>query len=379
MKNILISAILFFLISACKNATQKDNKIAQPSIENDIVVLTDAQLKQADLTIATLAKGKISGMLKLNGITELPPQNLISVSAPLGGYLKNTKLIPGMNVRKGEVIATLDDAQFVTLQQDYLTTKAKIIFAEKEYQRQQALNSQNASSDKAAEMATAELTTLRITAKALSEKLKLIGINPDNLSENSISKSVAVYAPISGAVSKVNVNIGKYVQPSEVLFEIIDNSDVHFVLTVFEKDINEIKVGQRLKIIDEAAGKTYTAEILLIGKEMEADRTVKAHCHFIPNGNGVLPGKYMIAEVPVNNREAYLIPAAAVVNSGGKNYVFAAQDATHFKMIEVNAGATENSMTAIDFIATIDTEKTKFVTNGAYTLLMKMKNSAEEE
>ena len=186
MKNIIIT-LIGFLVLGCQSKKEEAATDAK-TINESIVTLTEAQLKNASLATGTLEKKSISPVLKVNGQIDVPPQNMVSISMPLGGYLKSTKLLPGMHINKGEVIATMEDQQYVQLQQDYLTTKSRLYFAEKEYDRQKELNQSQASSDKVYQMADADYKTLRITLSALGEKLKLININPSALSEKSISK-----------------------------------------------------------------------------------------------------------------------------------------------------------------------------------------------
>jgi cobalt-zinc-cadmium efflux system membrane fusion protein len=176
---------------------------------------------------------------------DVPPQNLVSVSIPLGGYLKSSNLLPGMPVSKGQVIAVIENPQFIQLQQDYLMAKSKAHFAELDYNRQKTLNQSQASSDKAMQLAQSEMNSQRILMNSLAQQLRLININPESLKSGSITKSVPVYSSINGFVSKVNVNIGKYVNPSDVLFELINPDDIHLNLKVYEKDLENLKKGQR--------------------------------------------------------------------------------------------------------------------------------------
>ena len=153
--------------------------------------------------------------MDIQGRIDLPPQNIISVNFPLGGYLKSTKLIPGMHVSKGEVIAVIEDQSIVQLQQDYLSAKAKSTLAKLEFDRQKSLYDANAGSSKNFQQADAELKMQNVLVKGLSEKLKLIGIESGSLNETNISGQVQIKSTINGYVSKVNVNTGKYVQPTE--------------------------------------------------------------------------------------------------------------------------------------------------------------------
>ena len=217
----LISLIYpLVLIVSCTSKNETSVGSDSLSLENS-VTLTAEQFKNAGITVGKIEQKSISSILKVNGRIDVPPQNMISVSVPMGGYLRYTKLLPGMHVNKGEVIAVMEDQQYIQLQQDFLLAKARLNFAANEYQRQKELNQSKATSDKVFQQTESVYTTEKINVKSLSERLKLIGINPDQLDENSISKSINIYSPISGYVSHVNVNIGKYTQPSEVLFELI--------------------------------------------------------------------------------------------------------------------------------------------------------------
>lgn len=370
-------ATLIILLVGCNSKKEEQTSDAEKNNEN-LVSLSDAQFKNASIEIGKPEKRTISSILKVNGKIDVPPQNLVSVSMPLGGYLKTTKLLPGMHITKGEVIATMEDQQYVQIQQDYLTTKSKLYFAEKEYNRQKELNQSQASSDKVYQQADAEYKTLRIMLSALGEKLKLININPYSLSEKTISKSVNIYAPINGFVSKVDVNIGKYVNPADVLFELINPSDIHLNLKIFEKDITKLSIGQKLMAYtNNQPDKKHLCEIILISKDLSADEhSAEVHCHFENYDKNLLPGMYMNADIDIKSNNVLALPKESIVNFEGKEYVFVIVGENQFQMTEVKTGNSENG-----FIEILDNEslsENSIVTKGAYTLLMKLKNKADE-
>jgi cobalt-zinc-cadmium efflux system membrane fusion protein len=376
MRNIFIISSLILLLVGCNS--KKEEQTSEATTNANLVSISDAQLKNATIETGKLERKTISSTLKVTGKIDVPPQNMVSVSMPLGGYLKTTKLLPGLHISKGEVIATMEDQQYVQLQQDYLTTKSKLYFAEKEYERQKELNQSQASSDKVYQQADADYKTLRITLSALGEKLRLINVNPNSLSEKNISKSVNIYAPINGFVSKVNVNIGKYVNPADVLFELINPSDIHLNLKIFEKDITKLSIGQKLvAYTNNQPENKHKCEILLISKDLSTDEhSAEVHCHFENYDKMLLPGMYMNAEIEVKSNDALTLPKEAVVNFEGKEYIFVVVNKNQFKMTEVKTGNSENG-----FIEILDNEqlsKNSIVTKGAYTLLMKLKNKADE-
>ena len=245
MKKILILYIAVLIFSACQRDAIAEKETLKNTSENS-VMLTEAQYKNAGIMLGKLEQRNISTTLKLNGKIDVPPQNMVSVSTPFGGFLRSTKLLPGMRIKKGEVIASMEDQQYIQLQQDYLTAKSKLKFVESEYNRQKELNQSKASSDKVLQQMEMEFTTQKIAVSALSEKLKLINIQPETLMNPIYSRNVNLYSSIDGFVSRVNVNIGKYVNPSDVLFELINPEDIHLNLKVFEKDLSKLSIGQKL-------------------------------------------------------------------------------------------------------------------------------------
>ncbi len=366
------------MFSACGSKKTTEEKPEIKLAEN-IVALTDAQLKNAAIETGKLERQSISSILKVNGSIDVPPQNMVSISVPLGGYLKSTKLLPGMHVNKGESIAIIEDQQYIQLQQDYLTAKAKLLFARQEYERQKELNQSKASSDKVYQQALADYTSLDVLVKSLSEKLKLIGLNPANRNAGNISKSISIPSPISGFVSKVNVNIGKYVNPADVLFEIVNPSDIHLALTIFEKDINKLFIGQKLiAYTNTNPEKKYPCKIILIGKDFSNDRSVEVHCHFENYDKSLIPGMYMNAEIEVKSDSVFALPSDAIVNYENKQYVFISKGNNQFEIREVKTGNSENGFTEIILSDNQSLTNDTIVTKGAYTLLMKMKNTSEE-
>ncbi|MDF2934282.1 MAG: efflux transporter periplasmic adaptor subunit [Chryseobacterium sp.] len=373
---ILLMLVLFFSVQCHK----KEEAVIKPTTSKDesIVILTDAQLKNTPIETMSLSVKNISTVLKINGKIDVPPQNLVSVSVPLGGYLKNTNLLPGMRVNKGQVIAVIENPQFIQLQQDYLMAKSKLHFAELDYGRQKKLNQSQASSDKVMQQAQSEMNSQRIMMNTLAEQLQLVNINPGNLTAENIRKSVQVYSTINGFVSKVNVNIGKFVNPSDVLFELINPNDIHLNLKVYEKDLQMLKIGQRFTAYTNTQpDKKYYGEIILISKDINADGTADVHCHFEQYDQNLTPGMYMNAEIETETSFSNALPEESIVSFEGNNYVFVQQKKQTYKLIPVTLGEAENGFVQIKNFE--DFKNKKIVTKNAYTLLMKLKNTASEE
>ncbi len=371
----LLSTLVFFTIH-CSKSVETDPKPTIPRDES-IVILTDEQLKNAPIETTKLSMEQIATVLKLNGKIDVPPQNLVSVSTPLGGYLKNTKLLPGMKVSKGQIIAVIENPQFVQLQQDFLLAKSKYHFAQLDFNRQQKLNLTQASSEKTLQLAQAEMNTQQILMNSIAKQLLLININPANVSSSNIQQSIPVFSSINGFVSKVNANIGKYLTPSEVFFELINPTDIHLNLKVFEKDLEMLKTGQRIVAYTNTnPDKKYIGEVLLTSKNMNSQGIAEVHCHFKNYDHALIPGMYMNAEVETATSFTNAIPEESIVDFEGKSFVFVQIKKQTYKMLPVSLGETENGF--VQIINSQDLVSKNIVTKNAYTLLMKLKNTAEE-
>ncbi|MDP4286084.1 MAG: efflux RND transporter periplasmic adaptor subunit [Bacteroidota bacterium] len=377
MKYNKLFIISLLLLSACGEKKQSETPANQNAGENTIS-LTEAQMKNAGIATAKMEIREMSSILKLNGMIDVPPQNMVSISVPMGGYLKSTKLLPGMHITKGEVIAVMQDQQYIQMQQDYLTAKAKYSFLEKEYQRQKDLNQSQASSDKVYQQVESDYRSQQILITSLGEKLKLAGINVASINNEKFQSSINIYAPISGYVSSVNVNIGKYVAPTDVLFELVDPSDLHLALKVFEKDLDKLYIGQKLKAYSNSQPeKKYDGTIILIGRNLSEDHNTEVHCHFETNDKYLVPGTYMNADIEVKNTRSNVLQTDAIVRFENKEYVFKATNKNQFEMMEVTTGISENGYTQITPSQKEDFTNENFVVHGAYSLLMMMKNTEE--
>lgn len=375
MKNIIIILAFFTLISCGEKEKLAEEIVLEE--DNNSLKLTDEQLKTFDLSTVVLQERTITKSLKLNGELNVPPQNLVSISSVLGGYVKSTKLLPGMFVRKGEVLAVIEDNQFIQLQQDYLTTKTQLINAEAEYHRQKDLNLNKASSDKVYLQAEADYKTLLISKSSLEQKLKLITIDPNKVSVANIRESISIYAPFNGYVSDIFVNIGKYISPNDVLLELINLSDLYLKLKVFEQDLDAIEIGQSVTVYTNSKpDKKYEAELIQIGKSFSADRAVAVYAKLKEVDPKLIPGMYMNAEIIVPENKTRALPEESVVSFEGKDYVFEILDSNTFEMIEVQVGNSGNGWLEIKNATTLQDKK--IAEKGAYALLMALKNKGEE-
>ncbi len=382
---ILLLLVLGFLSCGDRDAAQSsqpnstaDDKHEHDEIENK-VTLTEIQYKTAGIILGSIEPRQISGTFQANGVLDVPPQQKVSISIPFGGFLKQTNLLQGMRVKRGQLLAVIENPDYIQMQQDYLEAKSQLEFAREDYQRQQELAKENVNAKKTLQQALSSFNTLTARVAGLREKIKVSGINLQAVEKGDIQSSINIYSPINGFVTKVNVNIGKFVNSADVLFEIVDTEHLHAELTVFEKDVTKLEVGQKLRFILGNDTHERSAKVYLIGREIAEDRTVRVHCHIDEEDIHLLPGMYLKAIVETGNKEVSALPQSAIVDYLGKKYIFVQRAEREFEMLPVYTGNSNNGYVEVEIPGDANISKNSIVLKGAYDLLSTIKNKDSEE
>ena len=390
IKYIISLLAVYLLLAACGQKTEEQNTEVEHHEEGgDTVAFTGEQYATARIELCSIENKQISGTIRVNGQLDVPPQQKVSVSVPMGGFLKSTPLLQGTKVRKGQAIATIENLDFVQIQQDYLDAEGQLEFAEADYQRQQELAKQNVAAEKTLHQAKTTYTSWKAKAAGLKEKLKVLGLHPDNLKEGKLSAQINLYSPINGYVTEVHVNIGKFVNPSDVLFEIVDTEHLHAELIVFEKDVPKLKIGQKVRFTLANEARERRATVYLIGRKIAADRTIQIHCHIDEEDTNLLPGMYLKAVVETGGMQVPALPDQAIIDFQGKKYIFyllsgpneSMKDASEhtFLMVEIEAGHSEMGYTEVTLPVDSRIEGERIVVKNAYAILSKLKNSEGDE
>jgi membrane fusion protein, heavy metal efflux system len=384
--------VLLSLLAGCgakEAATDKESANAAPVGEAgeqaapDRVTRPTAEQQVGGVRLGTLTQRPMSGGLKVNGVLDVPPENLVSVSAPLGGFVDRTDLLQGSRVRAGQVLAVIRNPDFVQLQQDYQEARSQLKYARAEYERQGELYRQEVAPQKNYQRAQAEYEALQVKTNAQAARLRLAGLPIGG----TIVSTATLRAPRSGFVKAVNVSIGQSVTPTDVLFEIVNPQHLHVELTVFEKDIPQVKEQQlvRFSLGNDSVSRERTAHVYLISKTISDERTVRVHAHLDREDEQLLPGTFVRAVIETNRVTVPTLPEKAVVQYGAQAFVFVTADSAAkagtaaYRMVPVTRGVSEDGYTEIHLPAAEQGKPLRFVTEGAYALLGKLKNAEEEE
>ena len=375
MKNSILSALGALVLTACASKTQEQNT-AVDSLQANVILLSEVQYKASNILLGTIERKLVAQRITVNGKLDVPPQNLIVLSAPMGGFVKSTNLLPGMKVRKGDVLATLENQEYIQLQQDYLDNSSKLEFLEKEYTRQQELARENVNAEKTLQQSKSHYESTKAMVSGLEAKLAMINITPASLRSGKIKSTINLYAPIEGFITAVNVSIGQFVTATDVMFKIVNLDHMHAELQVYEKDINKIAVGQKLTF--QLANDTilHRATVHLVGKEISPERTVRVHCHLDREYKALLPGMFVTANIETVSQNEDVVPATSIANYEGKDYIFVSSGVNRFTAIHVNTGTTTDQFTQIQLLEKIETE-TPIVTRGTFELMGLLKNKQD--
>lgn len=402
-----VSAILLLMLNSCGSSNENGSEPIADSTEVhedelNQVSFTAAQYQTTGVELGTVELKQISGTFKVNGVLDVPPQQQVSISVPMGGFLRKTDLLQGMRVKKGQLIAVIENPDFVQMQQDYLESKSQLEYSQADYQRQQVLSAENVNSRKVLEQAKSSAQTLSARVKGLKERIKSSGINISAVEKGNIQSYINIYSPIDGFVTEVNANVGKFVNATEVLFEIVDTGHLHAELTVFEKDIPKLKIGQKVRFTLANETKERIAKVYLIGKKVSEERSVRIHCHIEQEDIHMLPGMYLKAIVESGQTQVPALPDQAIVDYQGEKFIFIQKDtdtpaaglaanevkdenkenheneeAYQFEMIAIQIGNSDGGFTEVILPENKIASNARIVIKGAYDLLSKMKNSEE--
>lgn len=381
------------------------------------VELTQDQYTMAGIELGAVEKKNLSSVVKVNGMLDAPPQNVVSVSPRIGGYIRSTPLLQGLRVRKGQTLAVLEHQDVATLQQEFLETRSRLEFAEAEFKRQEALQKENINAVKTFQQTAADYKSLQSRFASLKQRLALIGVNGDKLRDNDVSATYSITSPMDGYVAEVNVTLGQFVSPNDVVCRIINTSHVHAELTVFERDAPKLREGQRVRFTLVNETEERTAKVYLIGREITKDRTVRVHAHLDKDDGRLVPNTALKALIELGEQSVTAVPNAALVSADGKDYIFVAAEEHHhedgdkhepnekeaahndtdhkegeaksdehheehehgkrftFQMVEVKRGASAGGFTEVLLPEHFNRTATKIVVKGAYSVLSQMKNA----
>lgn len=345
------------------------------------VHFTEQQFKALGMKVDTLAMRNMGDYVEANGQLEVPPQNQASITSIIGANIIRILVIEGDKVKKGQPLAYMIHPDLIKLQTDYVNNWNQLEFLEKEYERQKKLYEENVGSGKEYQRVKADYLSTKGMVQGYEAQLKLMGLNIDRLKQSELFAEVPVISPIDGFVGEVKVKTGQYISPQTEMFEVVNNDFIHADLMVFEKDMQKVKVGQKIKFsIVSLPCKELEATIFAIGKSFEkGPKTLHIHAEINNKQGFLVPGMYIRGRIMISEEYGFALPEGAVVRDGDQFFVFIAEmESDHgktewaFSPLEVIPGIKSDGWVEIKLLEPLP-DGSKVAWNNAYYLLAEMK------
>lgn len=375
MKSIFLLST-FILFSCNGKKTEGETSLAATEEgKSETIHLSKAQFDNAKMELGSLVEKPFAQTIHATGDIDVPPQNLAVISSFAGGYIKNTPLLIGDKVKKGTLLVTIENPEFITMQQNYLETAGQLSYLKSEYERQKTMLAENITSQKSYLKAESEYKTAMARNNSLKKNLEMLNINPASVEAGNIVSQANIYSPIDGNVTQVFVNTGTYVSPADKIMEIMNTDHIHLELKVFEKDLLKLKKGQEILFtVPEASKEIFTGEIHLVGTSINPNsRSAMVHGHIAEKDeSNFTAGMFVEAEIVTGTENQLSLPEDAIVELEGKHFVLILKDknaeAYEFLPIEVKIGATYNGFTVIENTSQFKADSV-FLTKGGFVLL----------
>lgn len=378
----------------------------------NMAALTSEQIKSIGIEIGGIEQKQLTASVRANGMLRVPNQNKASINSLYSGIVKSLLIQPGDVVKKGETIATIANPEFIQVQEEYLGIAPKIMLAQQEYDRQKELNEGNAGALKNLQAAESNLRTLNTRKASLEQQIRLMGIDPSALAGGKLVSVLALRTPIGGIVSNVGVKMGAYADLNTMVAEIVDNSQLHLDLFVYEKDLPKLKNNQSIHFtLTNNPGKEYDAEIYSLGSSFEDEsKAVSVHARVKGDKTGLIDGMNITALISLDKIATPAVPNDAIVTYQGQDYIFIVTDANDekehhddskdhadhsgeshdhaekektdekgmtFEKIPVAKGVSDVGYTQVTLLKEVPAH-TKIVTKGAFFVLAKLTSTGEE-
>ncbi len=372
MKNLYI--LLFSLVLvACGNSENNTESTLETEVVSEDIIVTKQQFEGEQMAFGTISEQTFSETVKANGMIDVPPHNKSSVTSFIGGYVTKTPLLIGDKVNKGQLLVTLENPEYVEIQQNYLEVAEQLNYLKSEFTRQKTLYNENITSQKNFLKAESTYKSNLALYNGLRKKLQMMNLNPSSVEQGQISSTINLYAPIEGYVTKVNVSNGTYVSPSDTVLEIVDTDHIHLELSVFEKDILKIKKGQDILFtIPEATDSIFKADVHLVGTTIdETNRRVKIHGHINEGQAQFVVGMFAEANIVISNVNRMALPKEALIEAEANFFVLVLKNETanEYQLEKIKVVKGLETEDVVEILNSEDLKNKRILTTGTYMLL----------
>jgi cobalt-zinc-cadmium efflux system membrane fusion protein len=277
-KIILISSLALFT-SGCSN-------------QEDQTAPKETESTEKEVKTQQTAPKKMGQSSTFSGIVTVPPSQRISIHTPIAGYINAVNVMPGGEVKKGQLLARIEHRDIIMLQENFVRAYASFNVLKENYKRQKELHTQNVLSDKEFQQTESDYLIAEASKNSYEAQLGLVGIQATSILKSGIQKSVAIRAPKNGALGEIAVNEGMFVQEDMPLFEIFDATAKYVQFEVFASDISKFKKGMTIYLKQLGTDEVISSRVATITQVMHPEKqsvlitteSIQKHASFMIGG-----------------------------------------------------------------------------------------------
>lgn len=382
----VITFVGFSFLSQSKAETSESEN-QEEEIDFLNIPLSEKQVKAVDLKMGEAQEREMDAMLHVNGSLVLRAQDMGNVSSLMGGIVKNVYVKEGQMVIRGQVVATIENTDVVTLQREYYTAYKESEMARLELDRQKTLASAGAGIKKTLQMSEKNYKVAQANLLGTGRQLQQMGISTKEVAKGKFTTVFPLRAPISGTVSDMQASLGSYADMQTPLMKIRNNHAVECDLNVFEKDIAKVKVGDQVLVsLTNQPGVNVSGRVYGMNQYLnKGTKSVAVHVKLdAKRGAKLFEGMYVSGQIATGRQLCMTLPDKAIVSADGKQYVFAlnqqhSKGGTYsFSRHEVTTGVSNNGYTEVALCKHLKKGQ-KIVTDNAFYLASLTGDHGEED
>lgn len=307
--------------------------------EGGLITVPETSPLRGSLVVSPVQLQGFQQGIEAPGVIEALPEKLVAIAPPLAGRVVKLHRSIGDVVRAGDALATIDSPELASAYSEHDKARASLAEAKQEFERQQALHEQDISARRDLEAAQAVLASATSEARAAADRLAQAGVGARATSR----REYVLRSPIAGSVIEMDASQGAYWNDiAAPLMTVADLSEVWLSASVAEKDLAHMFVGQQARItVNAHGGRVFDAQVKYIGDTLDPDtRTIRVRVA-IDNQQGLFkPGMFAAVSFAGHSRQALLIPASALLQSGLYTRVFVEQQPFRYVSRIVRVGSS---------------------------------------
>lgn len=380
-----ITFLGFTFLSESKAENPNEEEHAE-EMDFQNIPLNQKQVSAVDLKFGELQNRELDAMLQVNGSIVLRSKDMGDVASLMGGVVKSILVKEGQAVSKGQVVATVENTDVVSLQRDYYSAFKESEMAKLELSRQKTLAASGAGVKKTLQQAEKDYQVAQATLMGIGRQLQQMGISPTGVAKGKFTTVFPLRAPIGGTVSQLTASLGSYADMQTPLMKIRDNAAVECDLNVFEKDLGKVKIGDKVLLsLTNQPGVSVSGHVYGMNEYFnDGTKSVAVHVKLdAKRGTKLFDGMYVTGQIATGRQMCATLPSKAIVTTDGKNYIFAVNDVKKngnysFSRHEVTTGVSNDGYTEVSLCKHIKKGQ-KIVTDNAFYLASMTGEHGEED